>query len=320
TDAGLIDAVRAMAALSPAAMRRRRRAARARAIERFDARRMLGRYSDIYAERTNGAVRLPDTNLDVSVVIPVRDTPGAWLAESIESVLAQGDCEGLNPQSSILDPRFEIVLVDDGSTRPDTLAVIDAAARDPRVRVIRQTHAGVGAALNAGVRTARAEIIARHDADDVMLPGRLAAQLARLRADPDLALVAGQMIVTDADGRDIRELALIFDPATPLTHQPFAIAHPAVCVRRAAVLSAGGYGDGAGQDLDLWCRMQLAGLRMLVTADLVTRYRTHPAQVTARSDAARLREIVRGRYESRFAADPRFSNAMNAAPRASARG
>src|SRR3546814_9290844 len=77
------------------------------------------------------------------MVMPVHN--GArWLADAIESVLAQdfGD--------------FELILVDDASRDGSPAIMADAAARDPRVRLLRlDATVGLPAALNHGFAAAR---------------------------------------------------------------------------------------------------------------------------------------------------------------------
>lgn len=99
----------------------------------------------------------------VSVIVPVRDG-SAFLARALESVRAQGETH-------------ELIVVDDGSVDGSS----DVAARFPAL-VIRQGARGPGAARNAGVGRASGEFLAFLDADDVWLPGKLAAQLEMLRA------------------------------------------------------------------------------------------------------------------------------------------
>ncbi|HEY8600249.1 MAG TPA: glycosyltransferase [Thermomicrobiales bacterium] len=105
----------------------------------------------------------------VSVIIPVYN--GArYLTEAIESVLAQ------------TDPPLEIIVVDDGST--DGSAAIAAAF--PAVHLISQPNRGVATARNVGIAAARGELIAFLDQDDLWLPGKLHAQVARHVAEPQL--------------------------------------------------------------------------------------------------------------------------------------
>jgi glycosyltransferase involved in cell wall biosynthesis len=103
----------------------------------------------------------------ISCVIPVFNGEG-FLLEAIKSVRSQHGVE------------LEIIVVDDGST--DRSA--ELARSVPGVRVVTQSNRGTAAARNYGLRLARGELIAFHDADDIWLPGKLAAQLATLQANP----------------------------------------------------------------------------------------------------------------------------------------
>lgn len=82
-------------------------------------------------------------------------------------------------------PALEVIVVDDGSgdgTR-DVLSTIG----DPRLRVLHQDRGGQYAALVHGIRHAQGKYIARLDADDRALPGRISSQVAFLEAHPDYA-------------------------------------------------------------------------------------------------------------------------------------
>jgi glycosyltransferase involved in cell wall biosynthesis len=107
----------------------------------------------------------------VTVAIPVYNER-THLRRAVESVLAQtfGD--------------FELIVVDDGSTDGslDTIADLD----DPRIRRFRQENGGKAAALNRALDAARGEFFCLQDADDEANPGRLSAQVAAMRADPEL--------------------------------------------------------------------------------------------------------------------------------------
>ena len=97
-----------------------------------------------------------------SVIIPSYNS-AAFLPQALDSLLSQttGD--------------FEIVVVDDGST-DDTQQILDAyAAKDPRVRCVRQENAGVSAARNNGLAAAKGDWVTFLDADDTYAPDTLQA-------------------------------------------------------------------------------------------------------------------------------------------------
>jgi len=108
----------------------------------------------------------------VSVVIPVFNTAGALLRQALDSVAAQtwGD--------------YEVVLVDDGSTDPATIALLDAAASTPGTTLHRIENRGPSLARNHGIERARGEYILPLDADDYLAPTFLAKTVAVLDADP----------------------------------------------------------------------------------------------------------------------------------------
>lgn len=113
-----------------------------------------------------------------SVVVPAYRAQG-YLRESLDSLLAQGFTD------------WEALVVDDAS--PDGGAAIAAeyAGQDPRVRPLAlPDHTGAGAARNAGIAAATGDYLLFLDADDLLLPGALAAVDAALTEadDPDVLL------------------------------------------------------------------------------------------------------------------------------------
>jgi glycosyltransferase involved in cell wall biosynthesis len=130
----------------------------------------------------------------VSVLLPVRN--GArWLNKAVESVLAQ----------TLSD--LELLAVDDGSTDATPEILAGFAARDSRVRLLRQRGVGLVAALNAGLAMARAPITARLDADDIALPHRLERQLLHLDRNGEIGLLGSWAHRIDESGRIAGRLA-----------------------------------------------------------------------------------------------------------------
>ena len=89
----------------------------------------------------------------LSVIIPVYNVE-KYLAECLDSVCSQ----------TLKD--IEIICIDDGSTDGSAAILDDYARRDPRVRVIRQANAGVGAARNRGLDIATGRYVYFIDSDD----------------------------------------------------------------------------------------------------------------------------------------------------------
>lgn len=104
---------------------------------------------------------------------------------------------------SIVEQSFgdwELIVIDDGST--DGTGGIARQFDDDRIVVLSDgRNLGLPERLNQGVSVARGEFIARMDADDVCFPERLAMQVAYLRRNTGVDLVASSTLVFGADGK-----------------------------------------------------------------------------------------------------------------------
>jgi glycosyltransferase involved in cell wall biosynthesis len=202
-----------------------------------------------------------------------------FLAPAIESILGQTFAD------------FEFLILDDGS-KDESRTIIEAyATRDPRIRPILRENKGLIASLNQLLAQARAPIIARMDADDISMPERFARQYAFLAEHPDYAVIGSW-----ADDIDEHDQPWPIDaPPHPITHEDFLerartggplMCHPAVMMRRDAVLSVGGYHAAFRhcEDLDLWLR--LTGVARLGSLpEQLIRYRHYADQVSSRHAA-----------------------------------
>jgi glycosyltransferase involved in cell wall biosynthesis/GT2 family glycosyltransferase len=120
----------------------------------------------------------------VSIVIPAYN-PAAYLLEAIRSASAQ------------THPHTEIVLVNDGTDKPESLAILAQASRLAGTYV-EQPNRGLGAARNAGFRAAHGEYVVPLDADDLLEPAYAAACLTALRdSDAAFAYTDFQVFGTD---------------------------------------------------------------------------------------------------------------------------
>jgi glycosyltransferase involved in cell wall biosynthesis len=115
-------------------------------------------------------------NDDTTVVITNYEY-GEFLPEAVASALGQ---DGGPPR---------VIVVDDGSRQPDTLAALERLPEG--VELVRQANAGLSAARNTGLRQATTPFLIVLDADDRLRPGALRAMKAPLIADERLGFAYG---------------------------------------------------------------------------------------------------------------------------------
>lgn len=97
--------------------------------------------------------RRPGSNDVVSIIVPVYNRAD-FLDKCFDSLLGQSW------------PQIEILAIDDGSSDNSAKLLQQIAMRDSRVKVILNTHAGAGAARNAGLRAACGKYLMFVDSDD----------------------------------------------------------------------------------------------------------------------------------------------------------
>lgn len=232
----------------------------------------------------------------ISVVLPFRDA-GETIREALAGLLVERE------------PPREVVCVDDGSVDGGAEAVRAVTRTDDRVRLVRAGGVGVARALAVGVAASRHPLVARMDADDVSLPGRLAAQVDALARDPSLGVVGSRVEpFGDYGGGTERYLAWMNALLTPEEHArdrfvESPLCHPSVLMRREALDDAGGYREVSGpEDWDLWLRVVASGWSLAKVPGVFLRWRQHARSVTrvdARQSLEGLR-AVRAPYLARW--------------------
>lgn len=200
----------------------------------------------------------------VSVVVTCHNL-GAYLDEALDALEAQ----------TFQD--FEVVVVDDGSNEPATLARL-AELRRARTRLLRQANRGLPGARNAGVRESHGEYVCCLDADDLLLPRWLEEATRALDAEPALAYVSHWL---RAFGEREWEW-------TPESCEPPALldrntVNGAALVRRAVLEAVGGYDESMRQgceDWELWIRLAERGYRGAILKDFHFLYRQRADSMT----------------------------------------
>ncbi len=229
-------------------------------------------------------------NPAISVVLPVYNAE-AYVREAVESILAQ----------SFTD--FELILINDGSTDGSGATLRDLAAHDTRIVLVERPNDGLVSALNEGIERARAELIARMDADDVSMPERFALQHARMIEEPELAVLGSAMRLMDKAGNIT---GLLEYPLTPKetarsVERGCPVSHPVVIMRRDAVLKAGGYRRAFlhCEDYDLWLRMSELGYTIANLPQPLLNYRVHDANASVVHWEAQGSDAILARFAHR---------------------
>lgn len=190
-----------------------------------------------------------------------------YIEASILSVLAQSYSQ------------VELFVVDDGSS-DDSVARIEALQRVHGFDFRVQANQGLSRTLNETIARAKGSLIAPLGSDDIMLPERLAIQVAHLVGRPEVGICAGAIRSIDADGlplggeRDLPSRQLDFEDVF-LNRKPGAPA-PTLLFRRDALERVGGFDPEVRlEDLMIELKITRAGYIIDVLADVLALYRVH---------------------------------------------
>ena len=204
----------------------------------------------------------------LSVIVPVYNTH-EFLEQTLASLRSQ----------TFQD--FEALIVDDGSTNPQTLAVLadlEAKADGVRTRVVRAVHGGLSHARNEGVRAAKAPWVVPLDSDDMLHERALELFVQAKKRVPGAAFITAPLRSFDTDparpvagwyplGGD-RDMMPVLNGASSCV----------ALIEREAVLRAGGYDTTlpAYEDWDLYCTLVEQGGSGEVIPEFLVLHRLRP--------------------------------------------
>jgi glycosyltransferase involved in cell wall biosynthesis len=205
----------------------------------------------------------------ITVGIPVFNAM-PYLPESLESILRQRHRD------------FEILVINDGST--DGSREYLGTVRDPRLRIVDQGHCGLTATLNRMLAEVNTPWLARHDADDVAYPDRLARAIEYISRYPEAGMFyslaeyypaasVGRVRITTGSPEKIRDLVK--------SGYVVAFCHITATLNVTRTKGVGGYRfDLYVEDIDLWWRMALRhDIRFI--PEVLTRVRQNPQSVSS---------------------------------------
>ena len=241
----------------------------------------------------------PDPKVSVHIIAY---NQAGYIAEAISSAVEQDYAT------------LEVVVSDDASTDRTPDIISEFATRYPdRVKpVLNPVNLGITGNSNAGLAACTGDLIAFMGGDDVLLPGKIAAQVAWFLEKPERVLCAHQVEVFYDDGAK---------PAYPLSrhmisgkgadgmirHQPFGAT--SVMVRSDAI-PAWGFRKKLPvvSDIMLWIDVLASGGEYGFLEGTYARYRKHDANIT--SDPFRHLDEVRRTLEFTRRDYPQYADAV----------
>jgi glycosyltransferase involved in cell wall biosynthesis len=213
----------------------------------------------------------------VSVVVPAYNA-----ARFILTTLRAVQCQ--------THSKFEVIVIDDGST-DDTARLVQAFCdTDPRFNIIMRENGGVSAARNFGAALSSGQIIAFLDADDIWYPEFLAKTVDFMETRADVSVCFAGVRIVDEMGHPTGAFASrkVLKP----TITDFLAGNPTttcsnLMVRRRAFVESGGFREGLNHAEDqLWLiELQLKGKIIEGIDSILLDYRTNQAGLSADTKA-----------------------------------
>lgn len=191
------------------------------------------------------AERLRHTGPVISIIVPVYNTPRAFLEEMIDSVTSQ------------IYPKWELCLADDASTQPHVREVLEKmASKDDRIRVIHRSRNGhIVEATNSALGIASGKYVAFVDHDDVLPPDAILHIAECISYNPEVDWIYTDEDKIDKNGRHFDpQFKGGWSPEMAITHN---FTHHLTVIRKSLVERVGGIRKGfeGAQDLDLFLRV-----------------------------------------------------------------
>lgn len=249
------------------------------------------------------------TQARVSVIVPSYNS-GPFLRQALLSALEQ------------VPPPYE-VLVQDGESTDETVDVLRSFGG--RVAWVSAPDQGQSDALNKALARATGDLVVWLNADDIMLPGAVAAATGAFAADPRLAFAYGDFDIIDGAGGLVRRYQSSLYSWKKVFAGGCYIFSGSIFARRESLIAIGGYDTSLHtcMDFDLLLRLGSAG-PSLHLGRTIAQLRMYGANKSSTIRTAFLREgfRVRRRYAGRspwrwyhvFAFIPLFAILLMTAP------
>lgn len=158
------------------------------------------------------------TSPTISIFLPCYNAH-AYLARALDSLRAQ----------TFQD--FEIIIINDGSTDPETIAFLNSSSED--IRVVHQENRGLAGARNRGFAEAQADLILPLDCDDWLAPHFLEEAYAALQTAPEKSFVFADLTL-EGEGQGTLEKQFNLFEQLYFNQLPYCMLMPRAAWKRSA--------------------------------------------------------------------------------------
>jgi glycosyltransferase involved in cell wall biosynthesis len=238
----------------------------------------------------------------VSVILAVYNCE-KYLGEAIASIQSQ------------TYQNWELLIIDDASTDSSADIAAAYAQADPRIQFLRQPqNAGPMVCFNRGIDRAAGKYIARLDADDLMLPARLAKQVDYLEAHPDVGLLGTAFEMIDDQGDRIATCAVSTgtENLKTLLKTKNPILHPSIMMSADRLRAIGAYSEAYPYAEDYALCLDFAEVSKIENIDeVLTRYRILSSSVSRKSLKKQSWDVLRIRWDKIRAGVHPVSNVLS---------
>lgn len=208
----------------------------------------------------------------ISVVIPNYNTNFLFFKECIDSILQQ------------TFQNYEIIIIDNGSEEKNIEMYKNYINKfDKDIKFIhceRQINKkNLSIAVNNGIKISKYNIIARMDADDIMMPQRLEKQYNYF-INNKVDILGGQLQYLH--NNQVTNHPTIITKEMPINSIWF-INHPTVMFNKEKIVEIGGYREEPefiAEDYELWTRSLKNNLNIYNMKDILIKYRVHDSNLT----------------------------------------
>lgn len=207
----------------------------------------------------------------ISVIIPIYNGQD-FVSECLESVIEQ------------TYSKFEIIIVDDGST-DKSVSIIESFSSKTNISIILQKNGDVSKARNVGIENSNGELIAFLDQDDTWLNDKLEKAVEIFNSYSDTHLVFHDITKIFPSGKthrakDKHQIALSLNDDNLFKRLVVknVLMPSAVVVRKESILEAGLFDTDFKTcgDYEMWLRMALLKMKFKYLPEPLTLYRIHP--------------------------------------------